>query len=450
MNAKSSTQDNAGQPQRVADEAAATANPTATETAEPGKRKLMLALLGIAIAGSAAAYGTYYMTVGRYHVETDDAYVNGNLVQLTPQVVGTVVSVNADDTQIVKQGEPVVTLDPADSRMTLSSAEAALGQTVRQVSTLYVNNDYYAATVAQREADLARADADLKRRLDVSDAGAVSAEDVAHARDAVKDAQAALDAARQQAQSNHALTDRATVADHPSVQAAATKVRDAYLNYARNTLPAPVTGYVAQRSVQVGQRVSPGTPLMAIVPLNEVWVDANFKEVQLQHVRIGQPVIMTADVYGSHIQYHGHVVGFSAGTGSAFAVLPAQNATGNWIKVVQRLPTRIALDPHELAEHPLRVGLSMEVDVDTKDDRGSRLDAAPVNTVYKTDVFAQFGAQADAEVSRIIAQNTDLTGQTAVAGRGDHGKKVADSSKTHVAATAAAADSGARHGAGRS
>ncbi|HTJ94357.1 MAG TPA: HlyD family efflux transporter periplasmic adaptor subunit [Pararobbsia sp.] len=441
MNDQHTTQHDAGQARRTsaADAAPAQSASNATGTGEPRSRKLMLALLGLAIVGSAAAYGTYYMTTGRYHVATDDAYVNGNLVQLTPQVSGTVVSVNADDTQIVRQGDPVVTLDAADAKIALASAEATLGQTVRQVATLYVNNDFYAATVAQREADLARANADLKRRVDVSDTGAVSAEDIAHARDAVNVAQAALDAARQQAQSNHALTDRTSVADHPSVQAAATRVRDAYLNYARDTLPSPVTGYVARRSVQVGQRVSPGTPLMAIVPLNEVWVDANFKEVQLQHVRIGQPVIMTADVYGSHIKYHGRVVGFSAGTGSAFALLPAQNATGNWIKVVQRLPTRIALDPRELAEHPLRVGLSMEVDVETRDDRGSRLDAATANTTYRTDVFAQFGAQAEAEVARIIAANTDA------GGAGGAAPVAKNAGKERVAATTP----GAKHGAGR-
>jgi membrane fusion protein (multidrug efflux system) len=238
----------------------------------------------------------------------------------------------------------------------------------------------------------------------VAETGAVSGEDIAHARDAVSSAQAALDAARQQAEANHALTDRTSIEAHPNVQAAASKVRDAYLNYARNTLPAPVTGYVARRSVQVGQRVAPGTPLMAIVPLDGVWVDANFKESQLRQMRIGQPVTLTADVYGSGVTYHGRVVGFSAGTGAAFAVLPAQNATGNWIKVVQRLPARIQLDQRELDAHPLRIGLSMQVDVDTREQSGAQLGAA-VGTSYRTDVFAQYGAEADADIARIIAQN---------------------------------------------
>ncbi|CAE6750469.1 HlyD family efflux transporter periplasmic adaptor subunit [Paraburkholderia aspalathi] len=370
----------------------------------PAKRKLLLALLAATVVLAGAGYGAYYITNGQYHQSTDDAYVNGNLVQLTPQVSGTVVAVNADDTQIVKQGAPVVTLDNADAKVALSNAEATLGQTVRQVSGLYVNNDFYAATVAQRQSDLARAEDDLKRRQAVAETGAVSGEDIAHARDAVSSAQAALDAARQQAAANHALTDRTSVELHPNVQAAASKVRDAYLSYARNTLPAPVTGYVARRSVQVGQRVAPGTPLMAIVPLGGVWVDANFKEGQLKHMRIGQPVTLTADVYGSSVKYHGHVVGFSAGTGAAFAVLPAQNATGNWIKVVQRLPARIQLDQNELNAHPLRIGLSMQVDVETRDESGTQLGAA-INTTYRTDVFAQYGADADAEIARIIAQN---------------------------------------------
>jgi membrane fusion protein (multidrug efflux system) len=391
--------------------AKADANPP-QPTQAPTKRKLLLSLLAATVVLAGAGYGAYYFTAGRYYESTDDAYVSGNLVQLTPQVTGTVVAVNSDDTQIVKQGAPLVTLDNADAKIALANAEATLGQTVRQVSGLYVNNDFYAATVAQRQSDLARANDDLKRRLAVAETGAVSGEDIAHARDAVSSAQAALDAARQQAEANHALTDRTSIEQHPNVQAAAAKVRDAYLSYARNTLPAPVTGYVARRSVQVGQRVAPGTPLMAIVPLDGVWVDANFKEGQLRYMRIGQPVTLTADVYGSGVKYHGRVVGFSAGTGSAFAALPAQNATGNWIKVVQRLPARIQLDQNELNAHPLRIGLSMQVDVDTHEQSGAQLGAA-INTSYHTDVFAQYGDEADAEITRIIAQNMPAKRETA-------------------------------------
>ncbi|HZZ03362.1 EmrA/EmrK family multidrug efflux transporter periplasmic adaptor subunit [Paraburkholderia sp.] len=379
------------------------------QPANNGKRKRMMTLLVIVILIAAVAYGLYYFLDARFHEDTDDAYVNGNVVQITPQVTGTVVAVNADDTQTVKAGDPLVVLDPADARVALEQAEANLAQTVRQVRGLFADDNQYQAQVAQRQSDLSRAQDDLKRRLTVAQTGAVSLEEISHARDAVKSAQASVDAAQQQLASNRALTANTTIADHPNVQAAAAKVRDAYLNNARNNLPAPVTGYVAKRSVQVGQRVSPGTPLMAIVPLGGVWVDANFKEVQLKHMRIGQPVELTADVYGSSVVFHGKVVGFSAGTGSAFSLLPAQNATGNWIKVVQRLPVRIALDPQELEKHPLRIGLSMQADVTIKDDNGGQLGNAP-NTVYQTNVFEKYGDQADAEIARIISENAGPNG----------------------------------------
>ncbi|MFM0307890.1 EmrA/EmrK family multidrug efflux transporter periplasmic adaptor subunit [Paraburkholderia sp. RL17-383-BIF-A] len=385
------------------------ANTQPAQSANNGKRKRMMTLLVIVILIAAIAYGLYYFLVARFHEDTDDAYVNGNVVQITPQVTGTVVAVNADDTQTVKAGDPLVVLDPADARVALEQAEANLAQTVRQVRGLFADDNQYQAQVAVRQADLSRAQDDLKRRMTVAQTGAVSQEEISHARDAVKSAQAAVDAAQQQLASNRALTANTTIANHPNVQAAAAKVRDAYLNNARNNLPAPVTGYVAKRSVQVGQRVSPGTPLMAIVPLGGVWVDANFKEVQLKHMRIGQPVELTADVYGSSVVYHGKVVGFSAGTGSAFSLLPAQNATGNWIKVVQRLPVRIALDPKELEQHPLRIGLSMQADVSIKDDNGGQLGQAP-NTVYQTNVFEKYGGEADAEIARIISENAGPNG----------------------------------------
>jgi membrane fusion protein (multidrug efflux system) len=383
----------------------------AAQPANNGKRKRMMTLLVIVILIAALAYGLYYFLVARFHEDTDDAYVSGNVVQITPQVTGTVIAVNADDTQVVKAGDPLVVLDPADARVALEQAEANLAQTVRQVRGLFADDNQYQAQVELRQSDLSRAQDDLKRRLTVAQTGAVSQEEISHARDAVKSAQAAVDAAKQQLASNRALTANTTIANHPNVQAAAAKVRDAYLNHARNVLPAPVTGYVAKRSVQVGQRVSPGTPLMAIVPLHDVWVDANFKEVQLKHMRIGQPVELTADVYGSSVPYHGKVVGFSAGTGSAFSLLPAQNATGNWIKVVQRLPVRIALDPQELDKNPLRIGLSMQADVNIKDASGGQLGNAP-NTAYQTNVFDKYGDEADAEIARIIAENAGPNGGT--------------------------------------
>jgi len=383
---------------------AATGAPAAVAPKTNTKRRAMMTLLTIVIVLAAIAYAFYYFLFARFYESTDDAYVNGNVVQITPQVVGTVIAVNADDTQTVQQGDPLVTLDAADSKVTLEQAEANLAQTVRQVRTLFVGNNTYEADVAQRRTQLSQAQDDLRRRMTVAQTGAVSGEEIAHAQDAVKNAVAALEASEQQLVSNQALTDNTSIARHPNVLAAAAKVRDAYLNFARNTLPAPVSGYVAKRAVQVGQRVSPGTPLMAIVPLNGVWIDANFKEVQLKHMHIGQPVELTADVYGSSVVFHGKVVGFSAGTGSAFSLLPAQNATGNWIKVVQRLPVRIALDPQELQKHPLRIGLSMDAEVNVRNDDGGQLQTAP-NTVYQTNVFEKYGDQADAEIARIIAAN---------------------------------------------
>jgi membrane fusion protein (multidrug efflux system) len=380
------------------------AAPAPAASQKNNQRARMMAILAVVILIAAVGYALYYFLYAQFHQTTDDAYVNGNVVQITPQTAGTVIAVNADDTQVVKAGDPIVVLDPADSKVALLQAEAGLAQAVRQVRSLYVNNNTFQADIALREATLSQAKDDLRRRLQVAQSGAVSQEDLAHARDAVKTAQASVDAARQQLAANRTQTDRTSVADHPSVMMAAAKVRDAYLNYARNTLPAPVTGYVAKRAVQVGQRVAPGSPLMAIVPLNGVWVDANFKEVQLTHMRIGQPVKLTADVYGSSVEYHGKVEGFSAGTGSAFSLLPAQNATGNWIKVVQRLPVRIALDAKELQQHPLRIGLSMQVDVTVKNDQGTQLATAPT-TSYQTQVFAKYGDQADAEIQRVIAAN---------------------------------------------
>jgi membrane fusion protein, multidrug efflux system len=380
-------------------------SPSANEPAKKsGKRKALLAMLAVSLAMAGAVYGLFYFLVARFHVDTDDAYVSGNVVQITPQVTGTVVAVNADNTQVVKKGEPIVQIDPADATIALQQAEANLGQTVRQVHGLYVDDEKYRADIAERQSDLSKARDDLRRRLSTGMTGAVSDEEISHARDAIRSAQAALDAAQKQLDANRALTANTSVKKHPNVLASAARVRDAYLAYARTTLPAPVTGYVAQRSVQVGQRVSPGTPLMSVVPLEQVWVDANFKEWQLRPIRVGQPVELTADVYGSSVVYHGKVVGFTPGTGSALALLPAQNATGNWIKVVQRLPVRIEIPPAELEEHPLRVGLSMNVDVDVKDSTGGQLGSDP-NSTYKTDVFEKYGEQADAAIARIIAEN---------------------------------------------
>lgn len=393
------------------------ASPAAAQPA--GKRKKILGTLGLVVA-LGLAYGGFEWYTARNTETTDNAYVQGNVVQITPQAGGTVTAINADDTDFVKAGQTLVQLDPADAKVALEQAEAALAQAVRQVRTLYANNTTLQANIALREADitraqndLSRANDDLQRRQSLVGNGAVSKEELNHAKsqvtaaeNALSAAKAGVNAAREQLNSNQTLTEGTKVDSHPSVMAAAAKVRETYLLLHRAGLPAPVDGYIAKRSVQLGQRVAAGTPLMSIIPLNQLWVDANFKEVQLRKIRIGQPVKLTADVYGKRMEYHGTVAGLSAGTGAAFSLLPAQNATGNWIKVVQRVPVRIALDPKQLSENPLRVGLSMEATVDTTDQNGKTLaDGSRTASSVQTEVYAAMDKGADDEVRRVIAAN---------------------------------------------
>jgi len=381
-------------------------NDVSTETAPRNARKRWLAIVIGAFALIGVAYGSYWTLALRYTQSTDDAYVSGNVVQITPQLAGTVVGIAAHDTQFVKAGQTLVQLDPADAKIALEQADAKLARTVRDVRGLFATTAQLKASADMRSADVARATEDLNRRERLASSGAVSGEELQHARDALTRAKAGLIAAQQELAANQARIDRTTVANHPDVLAAAAQVHDAYLDVARTQLPAPVSGYVAKRAVQLGQRVAPGAPLMAIVPLDQVWVDANFKEPQLAAMRVGQPVTLKADLYGSKVQYHGTVAGFGAGTGSAFALLPAQNATGNWIKIVQRVPVRIALDPHELAEHPLQVGLSMKVEVDMHQRDGARLpQVTQTMAAYTTDVYDSVDVAAAQRVKAIIAAN---------------------------------------------
>jgi membrane fusion protein (multidrug efflux system) len=369
-------------------------------------RRPALILTALVVIAAGAAAIAYYLLVGRYYEDTDDAYVNGRVVTITPQTAGTVVAIGADETDTVTRGQMLVRLDPNDAHIELLGREAQLAQAVRETRTLYANDDVLQANVTERETELDRARDDLQRRKSVQGTGVVSEEEVRHAELAVATANAALAAARQQLVSNRSLTAGTQVRSHPNVLAAVARVREAYLAVSRNEILAPVTGQIARRNVQVGQRLVPGTPVMALVPMENLWVDANFKEVQLQNMRIGQPVKVVADIYGSHVEYHGSIIGLGAGTGAAFALLPAQNATGNWIKVVQRVPVRIALDPQELRAHPLRVGLSIRATVDVHDHSGVVVSAhnekSPDNT---TDVYDGSEREADALVERIIAAN---------------------------------------------
>lgn len=394
-------------------------NPAAQALRTDRRKKALTMLTGVVVVVG-LGWGGYEWLVASHYESTDNAYVQGNVIQITPQIGGTVMAIYADDTDFVKAGQPLVQLDPSDAKVALEQAEANLAQTVRQVRTLYANNGSLAAQVnlrqadiAKAESDVARANDDLNRRQSLVGNGAVSKEELNHAqtqlataRSALAAAQAGVAAAREQLASNQAMTEGTSVERHPSVQAAAGKVREAWLAAQRAAMPAPVDGYVAKRTVQLGQRVAAGTPMMSIIPLRQVWVDANFKESQLRKIRLGQPVKLTADLYGNKVEYDGTVSGLGAGTGSAFALLPAQNATGNWIKVVQRVPVRVALDPKQIAANPLRVGLSMDVEVDVSKQDGKTLADAPrTSPVAQTQVYSSLDKGAEAEVQRVIAAN---------------------------------------------
>ncbi len=383
-------------------------NAAATAGAAPNgnRRRVLLRGLAVVVVIAAIAYGVWYFTVGRWYEGTDDAYVNGNIVQITPQVVGTVVSINADDGDLVHKGDILVQIDGSDARIALQQAEAQLARTVRQVRGLYSNVESGQSIVAAQRVALDRARADFTRREGLAKTGAISAEELAHVRDALAAAESSYASSQQQLNTTRALVDETVIAKHPDVQSAAAALRTAYLNDARSKLIAPVDGYVAKRSVQVGQRIQPGTPLMAVVPLHQVWVDANFKETQLANMRIGQPVTLKSDLYGGNVEYKGKVQSLGVGTGSAFSLLPAQNASGNWIKIVQRIPVRIELDGKQLDKSPLRIGLSMAVDVNLHDQSGLALALQPpTEPAFTTDAYHGQMEGAQVDIDRIIHDN---------------------------------------------
>jgi membrane fusion protein (multidrug efflux system) len=373
--------------------------------APKNNRRLGFIILGLVIVLAAIGYGLYWFLDARFYESTDDAYVAGNVVAVTSRENATVMSLHADNTQTVKQGQVLIEMDPAVANVNMAAAEANLARTVRTVRGEFSGADSNRAQLAQAQVALAQAQADYKRRQEASADGAVSGEELAHARQAVEAAQAQVDAAGGSLQ--HALSqiEGADVGNNPDVLAAEAQLRTAAIVLGHMRIVAPVDGVIAQRTVQVGQQVQAGTPLMAVVPLSNVWVDANFKEVQLQDMRVGQKVTVTADVYGGSVVYHGHIEGLGAGSGSAFALLPPQNASGNWIKIVQRVPVRIALDPQELASHPLRVGLSVAASVDVRDTSGAQVTDQMAGGIMTADTGADTTASSDAIIANILAEN---------------------------------------------
>ncbi|RYE99939.1 MAG: HlyD family efflux transporter periplasmic adaptor subunit [Oxalobacteraceae bacterium] len=369
-------------------------------------------LLWIALLTCALLGGIFYLLGVLGSERTQDAYVQGNIVQVTSEIPGTVLSISADNTDTVAVGVPLVRLNPVDYQIELDRAEAALASATRAARIQFHQVEQAQAELRQRSNDLARARQDQQRRQQVAASGAVSGEELQHTNDVVRNAADALEASRQQLAQRQANTDGLDVAGHPDVLAAASRLRAAYIGLHRTTISAPVAGTVSRRNVQVGQHIAAGATLMSVIPMDQMWVEANFKESQLEHIRIGQPVTMTTDLLGDNVPLHGRVLGLDAGTGSAFSLLPAQNATGNWIKVTQRVPVRISLDRREVARYRLRIGLSVHARVDIREGDSTQPAAQERPTGYGTGVFDHEMRDADVLVRQIIARNA---GDTALA-----------------------------------
>ncbi|GKW09484.1 multidrug efflux MFS transporter periplasmic adaptor subunit EmrA [Pectobacterium carotovorum] len=370
------------------------------------QRKRVLSLLTFIFVVLGCAWLVYWFLVLRHHQSTDDAYVAGNQIQIMAQVSGSVTHVNVDNTDFVKQGQVLVELDPTDAQQAFERAKTGLANSVRQTHQLIINSKQYQANIELRQTELNKAQSDLSRREALGSANAIGREEVQHARDAVATAKAALEVARQQYQANQAMILDTPLEKQPAIQQASVEMRDAWLALQRTKIVSPIDGYVSRRSVQIGARISSTSALMAVVPANHLWVDANFKETQLANMRIGQPATVIADIYGDDVVYQGKVVGLDMGTGSAFSLLPAQNATGNWIKVVQRLPVRIEIDPKQVADHPLRIGLSALVNVDTANTEGSALaETSRTTPAYQSDALTLDLTPVNQEISAIIQAN---------------------------------------------
>jgi len=372
----------------------------------PGRqRRFWFIILGVVVLIGAVAYGVYWLLYSRYFESTDDAYVAGNVLTITSKENATVLALHADNTQTVKQGQLLVEMDPAVATVNLQAAEANLARVVRSVRAQFSRTDASDAQLNQARVNLAQAQGDYERRQKAFSTESVSAEELAHARDAVAAAQAAVRTAEGSLHQSRATIEGADVAHNPDVLAAEAQLRAAAIVYGHMRIIAPLDGVIAQRTVQAGQQVAAGTPLMAVVPLSHVWIDANFKEVQLARMRVGQPVTVKADIYGGGVTYHGHIEGLGAGSGSAFALLPPQNASGNWIKIVQRVPVRVALDPNDLRDHPLRVGLSVTVDADVRDQSGPLVTTRVGAGTTRANTGEDSGPVADALIARILKEN---------------------------------------------
>ena len=371
---------------------------------DTNRRRLGFIILGAVVLVCAVGYGLYWLFDARFYESTDDAYVAGNIVAITSRENATVLALHADNTQTVKRGQLLIEMDPAVANVNMQAAEANLARAVRNVRGAFSGADTYRAQLSQAEVALAQARSDYERRQKAS-TGAVSGEELAHARDAVSAAETAVAAAKGGLEKSNSAIEGTHVSDNPDVLTAEAQLRAAAIALGHMRLIAPVDGVIAQRTVQVGQQIAAGTPLMAVVPLDHVWIDANFKEVQLAEMRIGQPVTVKADVYGGSVTYHGRIEGLGAGSGSAFALLPPQNASGNWIKIVQRVPVRIALDPQELKDHPLRVGLSANVSVDVSDTSGPMV-TDKIGATMQGMTGENTDSATDALINRIVAQNS--------------------------------------------
>ncbi|WP_312120043.1 multidrug efflux MFS transporter periplasmic adaptor subunit EmrA [Pantoea vagans] len=370
------------------------------------KRKSVLIVLALIFVLIGIAWGVYWFLVLRHFQETDDAYVAGNQVQVMAQVSGSVNKVWFEDTDFVKKGDVLVSLDKTDAEQAFEKAQTALATSVRQTHQLMINGKQYQASITLQQTALAQAEADLKRREPLGAANLIGREELQHARDAVATAKAQLDVAIQQYNANQAMILNTSLENQPAVQQSAAELRDAWLALQRTEIRSPMDGFVSRRSVQVGSQISTSTPLLAVVPATNLWVDANFKETQLAGVRIGQPATVVADIYGDEVVYQGKVVGLDMGTGSAFSLLPAQNATGNWIKVVQRLPVRIELNQEDITRHPLRIGLSTLVKIDTTSKEGSELaTSARQQAAYSSNALAIDLAPVNQLITDIVRAN---------------------------------------------